>query len=83
MGVRVRVRIKALISPSAGASVETSALANTGYEAESPEVLLPRPLSDMTIEALGILILRPAEGLWRHASDSENTVRRSARPEFW
>ena len=37
----VRVRIKALIGPSAGASVETSALANTGYETESPEVLLP------------------------------------------
>ena len=139
----VRVRIKALIGPSAGASVETSALANTGYEAESPEVLLPRPLaehlglparapearrayyetpmgllsislleravevelvglgdrvvahaavsghegevllSDRAIEALGVLILRPAEGLWRHASDSEGTIRRSARPEFW
>ena len=75
MGVRVRVRIKALIGPSAGASVETSALANTGYEAESPEILLPRPLA----EHLGL----PAEGLWRHASDSEGTIRRSARPEFW
>ena len=48
----------------------------SGYERE---VLL----SDRTIEALGILILRPAEGLWRHASDSEGTIRRSARPEFW
>ena len=38
MGVRVRVRIKALIGPSA--------LANTGYEAEGPEVLLPRPLAE-------------------------------------
>ena len=143
MGVRVRVRIKALVGPSAGASVETSALANTGYETESPEVLLPRPLaehlglparapearrayyetplglfsislleravevelvglgarvvahaavseherevllSDRTIEALGILILRPAGGLWRHVSDSESMIRRSARPEFW
>ena len=27
--------------------------------------------------------LRPVEGLWRHASDSEGTIRRSARPEFW
>ena len=75
----VRVRIKALIGPSAGASVGTSALANTGYETESPEVLL----SDRTIEALGILILRPAEGLWRHISDGKSMIRRSARPEFW
>ncbi|RLI11130.1 hypothetical protein DRO33_04625 [Candidatus Bathyarchaeota archaeon] len=40
-------------------------------------------LSDRTIEALGILILRPAGGLWRHVSDSESMIRRSARPEFW
>ena len=143
MGVRVRVLLRALIGPSAGSSVETTALANTGYETEEPEVLLPRPLaehlgipmrapearrayyetplglfsisfveravevellglgaravahaiiseherevllSDKTIGALGIIILEPGEGLWRHKSDEPSKARPSARPEFW
>jgi len=40
------LRVRVLIDLSAGASVETSALTNTGYEMESPEVLLPRPLAE-------------------------------------
>ena len=51
MGVRVRIRIK---SRSSGIEVETSALVNSGYEVNEPEILLPRRLA----EYLG-LPLRP------------------------
>jgi len=40
-------------------------------------------LSDSATEALGIVILSPGEGLWRHVSDSQDVARPSARPEFW
>ena len=40
-------------------------------------------LSDRAVEGLGIIILRPGEGLWKHVSDGEGIVRRSSRPEFW
>jgi len=40
------LRVRVLIDLSAGASVETSALTNTSYEMENPEVLLPRPLAE-------------------------------------
>jgi len=143
LGVRVRIRLRALLGSSPGASVETSALVNTGYETVEPEVLLPRPLaeylgiplrapearrayyetplglfslsivreavevelldtgsraiahgvvaeherevllSDSATEALGIVILSPGEGLWRHVSDGQDVARPSARPEFW
>lgn len=39
MAVRVRVRITR--GRAAGASIETSAVANSGFEAEHPEALLP------------------------------------------
>ncbi len=42
MAVRVRLRIR---SRYGGAEVETSALVNSGYEAETPQLLLPRPLA--------------------------------------
>jgi len=143
MGVRVRIVVRALRGRSPGAQVETTALVNTGYETEEPEVLLPRALaehlglptrapearrtyyeapiglfsmsfvedavevelaglgarltadvaisdherevllSDRAVEELGIIILRPGEGLWKHVSDGEGVVRRSSRPEFW
>jgi len=51
MGVRVRLRIK-----SAGKTVETTALVNTGFETEQPEILLPANLA----EKLGLY--PPAEG---------------------
>jgi len=41
MGVRVRLRIK-----SAGKTVETTALVNTGFETEQPEILLPANLAE-------------------------------------
>ena len=51
MGFRVLpnselLRVRVLIDLSAGASIEISALTNTSYEMESPEVLLPRPLAE-------------------------------------
>ncbi|MCE4613739.1 MAG: retroviral-like aspartic protease family protein [Desulfurococcales archaeon] len=42
MAVRVRLRIKSL---ETGRSVETPALVNSGFEAESPQVLLPQSLA--------------------------------------
>ena len=42
MAVRVRLRIRAR---HGGGEVETSALVNSGYEADSPQLLIPRPLA--------------------------------------
>ena len=42
MAVRVRLRIRSVRS---GKTVETPALVNSGYEAETPQILLPRPLA--------------------------------------
>ena len=52
MAIRVRVKIKSITS---GMDVETTALVNTGYEVEEPEVLLPRRLA----EYLGIPLKTP------------------------
>ena len=41
MGVRGRVRIRAV-----GKEVETSALVNTGFESNLPEVILPTPVAE-------------------------------------
>ena len=41
MAVRVRLRVK-----GPGAAVETSALVNSGYEALTPQLLLPRRLAE-------------------------------------
>ena len=49
MAVRVRLRIKAVKGVRAGKAVETTALVNTGFETDSPELLVPLRLS----EALG------------------------------
>jgi len=49
--VRVKVRIKAV---STGSSAEVVALANSGYETETPEIAMPRNLADR-------LGLRPQE----------------------
>ncbi len=43
MGVRVKLVIKSKFS---GTSVHVSALVNTGYEVEEPEILLPRRLAE-------------------------------------
>jgi len=51
VGVRVRVRLRA-----GSAEVATSALVNSGYEVEEPEVLLPRRLA----EYLGLELRPPA-----------------------
>ena len=42
MAVRVRLRLR---SRFGGLEAETSALVNSGYEADSPQLLLPRPLA--------------------------------------
>ena len=42
MAVRVRLRIKSRLS---GRAVETSALVNTGFETEAPQLLIPLPLA--------------------------------------
>ncbi len=40
--MRVRLRIRSLVN---GVVVETAALVNSGFEAESPQLLVPRPLA--------------------------------------
>lgn len=42
MAVRVKLRIKSLRT---GRQVTTSALVNSGYEAETPQLLIPRRLA--------------------------------------
>ena len=42
MAVRVRLRIKSRLS---GSEVETSALVNTGFETETPQLLIPMALA--------------------------------------
>jgi len=42
VAVRVRLRVR---SRYGGVGVETSALVNSGYEADSPQLLVPRPLA--------------------------------------
>lgn len=42
MAVRVRLRIRSI---SSGREVETSALVNSGFEAETPQLLIPRSLA--------------------------------------
>lgn len=143
MVVRVRVRMRA----SSGDLV-TSALANMGYEADEPEVVLPvraaerlglypalpsgteveeyvgvggsvvrafrapgaleisvltsdkesrsvravavvMPeeeeviLSDKAIDALGVVLLKPGEGIWRFSDDPPHVERSSERKEGW
>ena len=46
MPVRVRLRLKPLSGPMADRAFETPALVNSGYEAESPELLLPLRLAE-------------------------------------
>ena len=40
-------------------------------------------LSDRVLDALGIILIRPGEGLWRFNDDSLDTVRRSGPHEVW
>ena len=143
MAVRVRVLLR-----SRGGEVITSALANSGFESEEPEVVLPPRiaerlglypelpsgtvveeymgvgglrtrvfripsilevcvvcedkvkgpirasavitpgedeviLSDRALDALGIVLIKPGEGLWRFADEEPSVVRRSAPRESW
>ncbi len=136
MGVRVRVRIC-----YRDRCIETSALANTGFETTEPEIHIPVGLarrlgfplerlkserylvvgsevtaytigyvdvqvvasdkvsdvvraraitvsgeyevilSDMLIEKLGIVVVKPGSGLWRFLD--EDGLRESVEPEYW
>jgi len=143
--VAVRVRVKLEVE---GRDVITSALANSGFETEEPEVVLPLRvaeklglyprlpsgtvveeyvgvggfrvstfrvsrvlkvyvvcedrvkgpieataiitpgeneviLSDKALDALGIILTKPGEGLWRFNDDAPDTVRRSETRETW
>lgn len=40
-------------------------------------------LSDQLSEALGITILSPGRGFWRHTNDAPNVRRESEKPEYW
>jgi len=141
----VRVRVKLRVGDK---EVITNALANSGFESEEPEVVLPLRvaeklnlyprlpngtiveeyvgvggfkvqsfrisgilevyaisndkvkgpirataiiisgedeviLSDRAIDGLGIILIRPGEGLWRFDDDPPSTIRRSKPREVW
>jgi len=40
-------------------------------------------LSDVLMDALGIVLLKPGQGIWRFADDAEGTARKSEHPERW
>ena len=40
-------------------------------------------LSDRVLDALGIILIRPGEGLWRFNDDPLDTIRRSEPREAW
>jgi len=66
--VRVRVRLKARLS---GSTVETIALANSGYEAPSPELVIPAPLAD----ELSLNMADAVEELYEMASGIARVMR--------
>ena len=68
MVVRVRVRLRAR---SSGSTVETVALANSGYEAPSPELVIPAPLAD----ELGLNMADAVEELYEMASGIARVLR--------
>jgi len=64
----VKVRLKAR---SSGLTVETVALANSGYEAPSPELVIPTPLAD----ELGLDMTDAVEELYEMASGITRVMR--------
>ena len=51
----------------------------TAVVAPGEEVIL----SDKTLDSLGIVLLRPGQGVWRFIDDDVGVERRSETPEFW
>lgn len=74
MGVRVKVR---LTSPGTGSAIEANALLNTGFESESPEVLIPIRAA----EALGLWPKLPDGAVIRAYETAGGTVRMSTVEE--
>jgi hypothetical protein len=70
MTVRVRLKLKSRIS---GEVVETVALVNTGFETESPQLLIP----------LGIVVVVAGSGKWRFIDDPVDKVRVTGKPQYW
>lgn len=67
MGVRVKVRI----GSSEGRSIETSALLNTGFETEEPQVILPTRAA----EELGLWPQLPPGAVMRAFETPAGTIR--------
>ena len=40
-------------------------------------------LSDTTLDQLGIILLKPGEGLWRLTTDQPGVKRKSEPPQTW
>ena len=40
-------------------------------------------LSDKTLDTLGIMLIKPGEGLWKFTDDPPNITRKSQPPERW
>ena len=81
MVVRVKVRIE-----RSGKVVETSALANSGYEAETPQLLIPIPLAEtlgLWLPTEELALEDVGEGLWRFRWEPRDKLRRSEPPKLW
>ena len=67
MAVRIRLCVR---NRETGASIETTALINTGFETDSPQLLLPTGAAREL-------------GLWRFRSEGLDRLRRSEPPQLW
>lgn len=69
------VKISVLVPDRIKGPVTATAVITPGEE----EVIL----SDKTLDALGIILIRPGEGLWRYSDDEPTTARGSEPREIW
>ena len=84
MGVRTPIQVQSL---RGNETVETTALLNTGFEADLPALLVISEaeheaiLNDAAIEDLQIELARPRARLWRFRGEAGERV--GVGPQYW
>jgi len=73
--VKESVKVEVAAEGRESSSVEAVAVITLGED----EVVI----SDRLIDLLGLVLIRPGEGLWRFIDDGNETVRRSPPAERW
>jgi hypothetical protein len=73
--VKESVKVEVVAEGRGSPSVEAVAVITPGED----EVVI----SDRLIDLLGLVLIRPGEGLWRFIDDGNETVRRSSPAERW